>query len=69
MKTAKDFNTDGERLEYVMGILEATEKNIKGLREDFYSGYLNLKELEEMIILEKACSYNLIEEFLNGEEE
>ena len=63
MKTAKDFNTDGERLEYVKGILEATQKNIKGFREEYSSGYMTHNELEEMIELEKAGTYNLIEEF------
>lgn len=69
MLTINDFKTAEEQIECIKGIVESTEKTIKGLREDHYSGYLTLKELEEMIRLEKACAYNLIEEFLSGEED
>ena len=69
MLTINDFRTAEEQIECLKGIVEKTEKNIKGLHEDHYSGYIDLKELDEMIRLEKACAYNLIEEFLNGEED
>ena len=66
MLTINDFRTAEERLEYIKGIFEATKIIIKGLREDHNSGYINNKTLDEMISLEKACTYNLIEEFLSG---
>ena len=69
MMTINDFRTAEEQIEYLKGIVESTQKIIKGLREYHNSGYINNKTLDEMIRLEKACSYNLIEEFLSGEED
>ena len=67
MMTINDFKTAEEQIEYLKGIVETTENIIRGLREDHNSGYLNHKTFEEMISLEKASTYNLIEEFLSGE--
>ena len=67
--TINDFKTAEEQIEYIKGIIEATQKIIIGLREDRNSGYLTHNELDEMITLEKACTYNFIEDFLFGEEE
>lgn len=69
MLTINDFKTAEEQIEYIKGIVETTQKIIKGLREDRISGYLTHNELDEMIESEKVHTYNLIEEFLNGEED
>ena len=69
MMTINDFKTAEEQIEYIKGIVESTQKIIRGLREDQNSGYLTHNKLDEMITLEKACTYNLIEDFLSGEED
>ena len=69
MLTINYFKTAEEQIEYLKGIVESTQKIIKGLREDHNSGYIDNKTLDKMIMLEKTCTYNLIEEFLYGEEE
>lgn len=66
MMTINDFKTADEQIEYIKGIVESTQKIIKGFKEEHSSGYITRKELEEMIELEKAGTYNLIEEFLSG---
>ena len=63
MLTINDFKTAEEQIEYIKGIVESTQKIIKGFREEYSSGYITRNELEEMIELEKAGTYNLIEEF------
>ena len=67
-KTINDFKTAEEQIEYIKGIVESTEKIIKGLKEEHSSGYVTRNELEELIGLEKISSYNFIKEFLYGED-
>lgn len=69
MITTNDFKTAEEQIEYIKGIIESTQKIIKGFKEEYSSGYVTRKELEELIELEKVGTYNLIEEFLSGEED
>lgn len=69
MLTINDLKIPELQIEYIKGIIESTQKIIRGFREEYNSGYVTRKELDELIELEKAGTYNLIEEFLYGEED